>query len=168
MEVPELLSLSRGVYTLRSKSAKPEFREISCRTSAKIRMGGLQHLMACVLVVDDDLSILQVAKMILERSGFTTLSADNAAQALTLLQNQSIDVLLTDMIMPGMSGPELIVEARKRQPNLSICCMTAYIALVDPGLDCVPLILKPFAPRQLIETVRHALEARRELAIPNS
>jgi CheY-like chemotaxis protein len=74
-----------------------------------------------VLVVDDDLCILQVAKAILERSGFRTLCADNGLEALTLLETHEIDVLLTDMVMPGMSGTELILEARKRHPDLPVC-----------------------------------------------
>jgi DNA-binding NtrC family response regulator len=121
---------------------------------------GVRHLMKRVLVVDDDRSILQVARMILDRSGFTTVSADNATQALTLLQHQNIDLLLTDLVMPGMSGGELIEEARKRQPDLPVCCMTAFIPLVHSDLERVLIIPKPFAPRALIDAVRHVLEAR--------
>jgi CheY-like chemotaxis protein len=116
--------------------------------------------MARVLIVDDDLSILQVVKMILERSGFTTLSADNGPEALRLLQAHNIDVLLTDLVMPGMGGSELIEEARKRNPDLSVCCMTAHIPFVDPDLVRVPIISKPFAPSELVSAIRHVLEAR--------
>jgi CheY-like chemotaxis protein len=112
-----------------------------------------------VLVVDDDFCILQVAKAILERSGYATVSADNGAEALNLLQTHVVDVLVTDIVMPGMSGSELIEEARKRHPDLPVCCMTAYIPLVDDSLD-VPIIPKPFAPRELINAVRQIVEAR--------
>jgi CheY-like chemotaxis protein len=114
--------------------------------------------MAHVLVVDDDLTILQVAKVILERSGFTTVRADNGPEALTLLQTHDIDVLLTDMAMPGMSGGELIEEARSRYPDLPVCCMTAYRPFVDADLERVLIISKPFAPRDLISAVRQVLE----------
>jgi CheY-like chemotaxis protein len=113
-----------------------------------------------VLVVDDDFCILQVAKTILERSGFTIIRADNGPEALTLLQTHDIDVLLTDIIMPGMSGGELIEEALRKYPDLPVCCMTAFIPIVHPGLERVPIILKPFAPRELINAVRQVLEAR--------
>jgi CheY-like chemotaxis protein len=115
-----------------------------------------------VLVVDNDRCILQVAKIILERSGFTALSADNGPEALRLLQTHNIDVLLTDMGMPAMSGAELIVEARKRQPNLSVCCMTAHVRLLDRDLERVPMLSKPFAPEQLIKTVRQISETREQ------
>jgi two-component system, cell cycle sensor histidine kinase and response regulator CckA len=115
-----------------------------------------------VLVVDDDLCILQVAKTILERSGFRTLCADNGLKAIRLLQTNEIDVLLTDMVMPGMSGGELIVEARRSYPDLPVCCMTAYIPRLDTDLDGVPIIFKPFTPGRLIKTVRQVLETRQQ------
>jgi two-component system, OmpR family, response regulator len=113
-----------------------------------------------VLVVDDDLCVLQVAKTILERSGFTTLYANNGVEALTLLQTHYIDVLLIDIAIPAMSGTELILEARKRQPNLSVCCMTAYVPLLDRDLKQEFIMAKPFAPRDLINAVQHVLQAR--------
>jgi two-component system, OmpR family, response regulator len=111
-----------------------------------------------VLVVDDDLCILQVAKTILGRSGFRTLCADNGLEALRLLQTHEIDVLLTDMVMPGMR--ELIVETRRRRPNLPVCCMTAYHPVVNPDLESVLIISKPFARRALINAVRQVLKRR--------
>jgi DNA-binding NtrC family response regulator len=64
------------------------------------------------------------------------------------------------MVMPGMSGRELIEEARKRQPDLPVCCMTAFVPLMHSDLERVLIIPKPFAPSELINAVRHALEAR--------
>jgi DNA-binding NtrC family response regulator len=115
--------------------------------------------MVRVLVVDDDLCILQVAKTILERSGFRTLCADNGLDALRLFQTHEIDVLLTNIVMPGMC--ELIVKARKRHPNLPVCCMTAYIPLVT-DLEGELIISKPFTPRRLISAVRQVLKTRRQ------
>ena len=112
-----------------------------------------------VLIVDDDFCILQVTKTILEHSGFITLSTDNGPGALTLLQAYDVNVLLTDLIMPGMSGSELIEEARKQHPDLPVCCMTAYMPLVNTKLDRVLIIAKPFAPGELIKAVRQTLEA---------
>jgi CheY-like chemotaxis protein len=117
-------------------------------------------IMDHVLVVDDDFSILQVATTILEHSGLRTLSADNGLEALTLLQTHDIDVLLTDLVMPGMSGAELIVEARRLRPDLPVCCMTAYNPVVDLDLESVLIISKPFVPRKLINAVRQVLETR--------
>jgi two-component system response regulator GlrR len=115
-----------------------------------------------VLVVDDDLSILLVAKIILERSGFISAVAESGPEALRLLQNQKIDLLLTDMCMPSMSGMELINEALRLQPSLSVCYMTAYIPLINLNPERVPILSKPFARRQLINVVRHVLDAREQ------
>jgi CheY-like chemotaxis protein len=127
-----------------------------CKTNRMI--GVRTPIMRRVLVVDDDPTILQVAKTILARSGFTTLSADNGADALALLQTHDIDVLLTDLRMPGMSGGELIKEARRQRSDLPVCCMTAHIPL--PTNLGVLIISKPFTPRALINAVRQVLKAR--------
>jgi CheY-like chemotaxis protein len=114
--------------------------------------------MGRVLVVDDDLCVLQVAKTILERSGFRTLCADNGLEALKLLQTHDVDVLLTDEVMVGMSGGELILEALRQYPNVAACSMTAYAPLVDRERERVPVIAKPFALTELVSTVRRVLE----------
>jgi CheY-like chemotaxis protein len=116
--------------------------------------------MVHVLVVDDDLTILRVAKTILESSGFRTLSADCGRDALTLLQTHDIDLLLTDIVMPGMSGGELIEEARRQYPDLPVCCMTAYLPLVDRHLKRLLIIPKPFRSRELVNAIQNVLKAR--------
>jgi CheY-like chemotaxis protein len=124
--------------------------------------------MGQILVVDDDPNILQVVKTILERSGFKTLSTNNGPAALKLLKSHDVDILLTDLMMPGMSGGELIEEARRQRPGLPVCCMTAHIPPQSPELEEVLVIAKPFAPRELIHAVRRVSETRprRRVEVP--
>jgi CheY-like chemotaxis protein len=113
-----------------------------------------------ILVADDEPTILQVARTILEKAGFVVLSATDGPQALGMLEAQAVDVLLTDLRMPGMSGTELIVEARRRYASLPVAYMTAFIA--DPGLTDVPLLRKPFSAQDLINTVKKVMESHVE------
>ncbi len=116
--------------------------------------------MSCVLVVDDQAAVLKLTRKILENSGFSVLEATNGQQALAILDQQHVDVLLTDMMMPEMSGTELIQEVWKRYPGLPVCCMTGYVADPDPVIDHIPLLPKPFGPRELIETLRKLIDPR--------
>jgi CheY-like chemotaxis protein len=109
----------------------------------------------CILLVDDEPTILQVVKTILETSGLVVLTAKDGSEALSVLDARLVDALLTDLRMPGMSGDELILEARRRYPSLPVCCMTAYGE--EPGLKDVPLVRKPFRAHELIYTVNEVM-----------
>jgi CheY-like chemotaxis protein len=129
--------------------------------------------MVRILVVDDDLNVLLVTRVILERSGFTTLSAANGPEALSLLHAHRINVLLTDIMMPGMSGGELIEEARRRYPRLRVCCMTSYVPFMNhPALKRVLILSKPFKSTELINALHQVLKARpqrrRQMDTPSS
>ena len=110
-----------------------------------------------ILIVDDEPTILRVARTILEKAGFIVLSATDGPQALGMLDTQAVDALLTDLRMPGMSGTELIVEVRRRYASLPVAYMTAYSE--DPGLTDVPLLRKPFGAQELINTVKKVMES---------
>jgi DNA-binding NarL/FixJ family response regulator len=109
-----------------------------------------------VLVVDDEPPVLRLAKRILEEAGFAALMAKDGPEAVAVLEDYEVDVLLTDVVMPGMSGTDLILEARKRHPGLPACYMTGHAA--DCPLLDVPIIAKPFAPAELVATVQQALK----------
>lgn len=115
-----------------------------------------------VLLVDDDRSTLQLCQRILTRGGFTVTALSDPRQALTLLDETSVDMLITDIRMPVMDGFELIDSAKLRQPDMAVMVMTGFgsvetaIQAVHRGAD--GLILKPFAsPGELQQTAHKVL-----------
>jgi two-component system, response regulator YesN len=109
----------------------------------------------CILFVDDEPTILQLVKSILETESFVVLTARDGPEALSVLEARVVDALLTDLRMPAMSGHELIREARRRYPHLLVCCMTGYVE--EPGIKDVPLIRKPFRADELLKTVKRLM-----------
>ena len=83
---------------------------------------------ANILVVDDDPIMIRLVSLMLEREGYVVYGATSGADALGLLSNQPIDIMLTDYSMPQMNGVELIRETQKTNPNLIIYVLTAYSA----------------------------------------
>jgi CheY-like chemotaxis protein len=81
-----------------------------------------------ILVVDDNPSMAKTLGDILDVKGFEVHSASSGAEALAILRNQRVDILLTDVRMPDMNGVALYREARKTHPDLTTVLMTAYAA----------------------------------------
>jgi CheY-like chemotaxis protein len=88
-----------------------------------------------ILVVDDNQANTDSLADILELKGFLVYVAASGAQALQILHEQPVDILLTDVKMPGMNGLELFRETRQLYPNLTTIFMTAYSAdeLIQQG-----------------------------------
>ena len=89
-----------------------------------------------ILVVDDNPDMAETLADILELKGYTVHAAASGAEALEILQDQPVDILLTDVKMPGMNGLELYRETRKLYPRLITIFMTAYSAdeLIQQGM----------------------------------
>jgi two-component system, NtrC family, response regulator PilR len=79
-----------------------------------------------VLVVDDELSIRQMLSFALRREGYDVATAENGRVAVTMLEEADVDVLVTDVRMPEMSGVALLAEAKRIDPAISVIVMTAY------------------------------------------
>jgi CheY-like chemotaxis protein len=119
---------------------------------------------ATVLVVDDDEAVRSTTADILGALGYTVLQASDAVTALSLLEPEAtIDVLLTDVAMPGMSGPELARQVRRMRPHLPIVFISGYAdpegLAGDVGLG--RLVRKPFRSSELREQIEEALEEAR-------
>jgi len=119
-----------------------------------------------VLAVDDEPAVLQLVKLIVEAAGYAVLAAHSGQQAPAFCENRygAINVLLTDIDMPDISGPELICRVSEIAPHLPVIFMTA--CRVDTsGIECLrrekpfsdcELISKPFnSPARLGEVDRH-------------
>jgi PAS domain S-box-containing protein len=117
-----------------------------------------------VLVVDDEAGLLKLATRLLQRQGYTVLIAGSAEEALRVVErNPSVAVVLTDVVMPGVSGPELTRQVVERRPALKVIYMSGYpegaIArhgILDPGIAFLP---KPFTADTLGRKIREVLDA---------
>jgi CheY-like chemotaxis protein len=114
-----------------------------------------------VLVVDDEASIVDMTRMALESLGYTVLSASSAKEALTLAAGHSIDLLMTDVIMPDMNGRELAEQLSADHPGMVCLFMSGYTdnILAHKGIlrDDVQLLQKPFTLGELSAAVRRVL-----------
>jgi PAS domain S-box-containing protein len=122
--------------------------------------GGSMH--EVILVVEDDQRMRQIASAALRELGYSVLHATSGLQALEMLKTYpQIGLLFTDIVMPGMSGRRLAVEAHKLQPSLRILFTTGYTrnAIVHNGvLDSgVNLLSKPYTLDQLARKIREVL-----------
>jgi DNA-binding NtrC family response regulator len=112
--------------------------------------------------VDDAEGLCELARRPLQRQGYTALVAANADEALRVFeQNPSIDVLLTDVVLPGASGPELTRQLVERRPSLKVIYMSGYTeetivhyGVLNPG---VAFLHKPFTSETLVRKVREVL-----------
>lgn len=116
-----------------------------------------------VLLVEDEPGVRRMTERILEICGYTIVSMENAQMALELLEEtpQEFDLLLTDVVMPGMSGHQLANIMTERQPKLKVLFMSGYTddAVVRYGVlqAKVPFLQKPFTPTDLAKKIREVL-----------
>jgi DNA-binding NtrC family response regulator len=115
-----------------------------------------------ILVVDDDLHILEVMEARLTSAEFRVLTATNVTEALDVLQHHPVDLLISDMRMPGLSGMDLLKEARHSHPNLPVVFLTAYGTIPDAvkavKAGAVEYLTKPFNGRDLLQRVQKILK----------
>jgi signal transduction histidine kinase len=126
-----------------------------------------------IVLVEDDALVRVTAEKLLERLGYNVLVAHDAREGLSLLRThpQPVELLLTDVVMPGMSGPEMAFRALEGRPDLRILYMSGYphVFVDDAGVigDGVELLRKPFTPETLASRVRGILgPPRAEVAPP--
>ena len=116
-----------------------------------------------VLLVEDEKSLRELSRRLLQRHGYTVLVAADAAEALRLFrEHPSIDVLLTDVVMPGASGPELTRQLMEERPGLRVLYMSGYTeeAIVQHGVikPGIAFLNKPFTSEALGQKIREVLE----------
>jgi two-component system, cell cycle sensor histidine kinase and response regulator CckA len=121
---------------------------------------------AKILIVEDDRAVRETTVRLLSRAGFAVSSADDPASALAALHAvDRIDLVVTDVIMPEQSGPELVRVLRRERPDLTALYVSGYAgeALLEHGLAQDDAFLqKPYMPNVLIQRIRELL-ARRDV-----
>ena len=118
-----------------------------------------------VLVVEDEASVRRLTRRTLEAAGFHVLEAEDGGQGLRLAQDAELDLVVTDIVMPGMSGIELAERLAASHPGVPVLFVSGYAdeAAESRGAGAAgrELLGKPFRPRQLVERARRLIEARR-------
>ena len=142
--------LPYATRTEASESAAPE-RQARALTGSEL-----------VLVVEDNHAVRKLVVQILSRNGYRVIEAASPGEALLIgeQENGGIDLLLTDVVMPRLSGPELARRLRETRPELKILFITGYS---DEALSLdanTAVVHKPFSPTTLLERVRGILDSR--------
>ena len=118
--------------------------------------------METILIVDDEKNYLVILEALLAPEGYEIITKDNATNALRLIREADLDLVITDMRMPGMNGMELLEEAKKIDPELPVIMMTAY-GTIEKAVEAMKkraydYITKPFRNEELKLTVKKALD----------
>jgi CheY-like chemotaxis protein len=118
-----------------------------------------------VLLVEDEDQVRHLTRMLLARQGYRVLEASSGSAALALAREyrERVDLLLTDVVMPQMSGPDLAREVRSAHPEIKVLFMSGYtdnaIALQGSLPASTPFVQKPFTSATLQRKVREALRS---------
>ena len=114
-----------------------------------------------ILVVDDEESVCDAIKMILEFCGYDVETANAGHEAMTFLEKGRVDLLITDYMMRGMNGQQLARRAKDHRPSLPVLMITAFAGSLDLSTLAVDAVLsKPFKIDELRDTVATLLPPR--------
>lgn len=120
--------------------------------------------MALILVIDDDERLRETARRILESRGHSVVEAEDGMDGLKAIAEQTPDLVITDIFMPGQDGIETIIALRKRFPGLKIIAISGgssggVLNILEDAemLGATRSIPKPFTPRELIAAVSDVL-----------
>ncbi|HLO20440.1 MAG TPA: response regulator, partial [Sphingomicrobium sp.] len=117
-----------------------------------------------VLLVEDEPMVRSVAERALTRHGYKVVTADNGEDALEILgRGEPIELLISDVVMPGMDGPTMVREARKSWPDLKILFMSGYAEeqlRKSIDIENVNFLPKPFSVTDLAAAARRAIAAK--------
>ena len=122
-----------------------------------------------ILVVEDEVSIQNVLRMYLESAGFRVICTDNGTEALSLASQKMPDLVVLDLMLPGMDGMEVAARLRERS-DVYILMLTARSSEIDRvaglRLGADDYVVKPFSPRELVARVEAILRRRRQTVPP--
>jgi two-component system, cell cycle sensor histidine kinase and response regulator CckA len=162
-----IVTQSRGFISVESELERgttftiyfPATTEPVEQTHAEVAAHKLAMGTESVLLVEDAFPVRAFAGRTLRACGYTVLQAASGEEALQLATEQSFDLLLSDVVMPGMNGVELAAEIRRVNPRARVLLMTGYDeSRIANGGEQVPLLRKPFTATALAQAVRGALD----------
>jgi len=122
-------------------------------------------MMNPILIIDDDIEILSVLRLILEREGYDVLAASDGKEGLKLCRQQRVDLVITDLVMPEKEGVETIMELRRDFPHVKIIAMSGGGSIAPENylhmaqmLGAQRTLRKPFTPNEMLEAVRELVD----------
>jgi len=147
---------------------KVYFRKVSAakKASTEIPIPESSRGTETVLLVEDDAHVRKLAQSILRRSGYVVLEAANGGEALLICEQHpgKIDLLLTDVVLPLMSGRQIAARLRNLRPTIKVLFMSGYTddAILQHGIlnSRVAYLQKPLTPRSLTRKVREVLQRK--------
>ncbi len=125
-----------------------------------------------ILLVDDDPQVLESVNLLLRAEGYSVTPCNNALLAISKLEETRIDVVLTDIKMPDMSGIELLEKIHNNHGQLPVLLMTAYADL-NTAVDAISkgafeFIIKPYSPQYLLHAISKAVEHNNYLKLKDN
>jgi PAS domain S-box-containing protein len=143
----------------------PRVAEAPTSLSTPVSLPSTTTATADILIVDDESSIRALARRILERHGYVVREAKNGADALRLMEETStpVDLLLSDVVMPGMDGRELARRFTQSSPTTRVLLMSGYSEIGEDAragvgpIEDEAFLEKPFTAQQLLDAVRKAI-----------
>jgi len=122
--------------------------------------------MLTLLIVDDELSMREFLRILLEKEGYRVLAAADGPEALAISEDNDIDLVISDIRMPGMDGLQLLAEIKERNRNLPVIMITAFASPEDAveamKNGAFDYITKPFNVDEIKEVIRSALKRTQE------
>jgi CheY-like chemotaxis protein len=113
-----------------------------------------------ILLIEDDDGVREIARRVLVHAGYTVIEARYGSEALELAADEpAIDLVLSDVVMPGLSGPEVVQRLRAARPEIVPLFMSGYAPESEGPLDGAELVRKPFTGPDLIAAVRRAFDS---------
>ena len=168
-----IVKQSGGYITVDSSPGKgsvfrvyfPRIQGLADRPRKPARLSPVKSGTATILLVEDELAVRRLASRLLRQQGYTVMEAANGLEALRIASNerQPIHLLLTDVVMPGMSGPELALHLGREHSTMKVIYMSGYAdEVIDSHgvlADGMDFLQKPFTPHELTVRVRESLQS---------
>lgn len=121
---------------------------------------------AVILVVDDDMSTRTIFEKVLRKKGYDVITTDRGEKAVTLVEEEGIDIIFMDMKLPTINGLETYLQIKKKDPNAAVILITGFAKdmsdIIDEALisSCISCMNKPVDMWQVLETVENILQKK--------
>lgn len=114
-----------------------------------------------ILLVDDDADVRSTLRLLLEMDRYSVAEAQDGKEALERFKSDSFDLVITDYVMPGLSGDQLAIQIKKQAPGVRIIMITAHEGILPKPLKAVDRLLpKPFQIAELKTAIREVSEMK--------